>query len=443
MPSGPAADKPNVDWPNGTRRIDVEAMSRVEGEGALHVRIERGELEHVALRIYEPPRLFEGFLRGRHYTEPPDITARICGICPVAYQMSACHALEAACGVTVDGQLRALRRLLYCGEWIESHALHVYMLHAPDFLGYPSGIHLAADHRSTVERGLRLKKLGNDVMVVLGGREIHPVNVRLGGFYRLPRERELRALHEPLLRAREDALATVKWVAGFEFPDVEPERVYMALAHPDEYPLNEGRLVSSRGLDVPVSAFEEHVREDHVAHSTALHARVDGEPYMVGPMARYNLNFDQLSPLAQEAAREAGLGEMVHNPFQSIVVRAVETVYACDEALRIIEQYEPPEQASVEVPPRAGRGHACTEAPRGTLYHRYTINDEGIVLDARIVPPTAQTQAVIEEDVRDVVRGHLDVSNERLQHLCEQAVRNHDPCISCATHFLRLEVERS
>ncbi len=443
MPSGPAADKPNVDWPNGSRRIDVEAMSRVEGEGALHVRIERGELEHVALRIYEPPRLFEGFLRGRHYTEPPDITARICGICPVAYQMSACHALEAACGVTVDGQLRELRRLLYCGEWIESHALHVYMLHAPDFLGYPSGIHLAADHRSTVERGLRLKKLGNDVMVVLGGREIHPVNVRLGGFYRLPRERELRALHEPLLRAREDALATVKWVAGFEFPDVEPARVYMALSHPDEYPLNEGRLVSSRGLDVPVSAFEEHVREDHVAHSTALHARVDGEPYMVGPMARYNLNFDQLSPLAQEAAREAGLGEMVHNPFQSIVVRAVETVYACDEALRIIEQYEPPEQAAVEVAPRAGRGHACTEAPRGTLYHRYTINDEGIVLDARIVPPTAQTQAVIEEDVRDVVRGHLDVSHEQLQHLCEQAVRNHDPCISCATHFLRLEVERS
>jgi sulfhydrogenase subunit alpha len=442
MPNGTAPRPLSPPPPNGTRRIDVEALARVEGEGALHVRIERGELEHVALRIYEPPRLFEGFLRGRHYTEPPDITARICGICPVAYQMSSCHALEAACGVTVDGQLRELRRLLYCGEWIESHALHVYMLHAPDFLGYPSGIHLAQDHRATVEMGLRLKKVGNEVMIVLGGREIHPVNVRLGGFYRLPRIAELRALREPLLRARDDALATTAWVAGFEFPDVEPERVFMALSHPDEYAINEGHLRSSRGLDVPVSAFEDHVREDHVAHSTALHATLDGEPYMVGPLARYALNFAQLSPLAQEAARAAGLGPVERNPFKSIVVRAVETVYACDEALRIIEQYEPPERSFVDVPPRAGRGHACTEAPRGTLYHRYTINDEGIVLDARIVPPTAQTQAVIEEDVRDVVRGHLDVPTDQLQHLCEQAVRNHDPCISCATHFLKLEVER-
>ena len=433
VPEAPAA---------GTRRIDVEALARVEGEGALHVRIDGNTLEHVALRIYEPPRLFEGFLRGRHYTEPPDITARICGICPVAYQMSSCHALEAACGVTVDGALRELRRLLYCGEWIESHALHVYMLHAPDFLGYPSGIHLAQDHRATVEMGLRLKKVGNEVMIVLGGREIHPVNVRLGGFYRLPRLAELRALREPLLRARDDALATTAWVAGFEFPDVEPQRVFAALSHPDEYAINEGTLRSSRGLDVPVSAFEDHVREEHVAHSTALHATIDGEPYMVGPLARYALNYAQLSPLAQEAARAAGLGPVERNPFKSIVVRAVETVYACDEALRIIDQYEPPERAFVDVPPRAGRGHACTEAPRGTLYHRYTINDEGIVLDARIVPPTAQTQAVIEEDVRDVVRGHLDVSTDQLQHLCEQAVRNHDPCISCATHFLKLEVER-
>jgi sulfhydrogenase subunit alpha len=429
--------------PAGSRRIDVEALARVEGEGALHVSIVDGELDEVILRIYEPPRLFEGFLRGRHYTEPPDITARICGICPVAYQMSACHALEAACGVTVGGQLRALRRLLYCGEWIESHALHVYMLHAPDFLGFPSGLHLAQAHRAIVERGLRMKKVGNDLMTVLAGREIHPVNVRLGGFYRLPRERELRALREPLLRARDDALATVSWVAGFDFPDLETDRTFVALSHPHEYALNEGRLVSSRGLDVSVSAFEEHVKEEHVPHSTALHATVDGEPYLVGPLARYELNYEQLSPLAREAATAAGLGPSVRNPFRSIVVRAVELVYACDEAIRILDAYEPPERPSVDVPPRAGRGHACTEAPRGTLYHRYTINERGLVLDARIVPPTAQSQATIEQDVRGVVAANLDLPHEQLQHLCEQAVRNHDPCISCATHFLRLEVQRS
>jgi sulfhydrogenase subunit alpha len=434
---------PNGSVPEPTsRRIDVEALTRVEGEGALHVRIEGGELADVILRIYEPPRLFEGFLRGRDYTEPPDITARICGICPVAYQMSACHAIEAACGVIVDGQLRALRRLLYCGEWIESHALHVYMLHAPDFLGYPSGVHLAADHRAIVERGLRLKKVGNDIVSALGGREIHPVNVRLGGFYRLPHEADLRRLRERLLGARDDALATVAWVATFPFPDVQTQHTFASLSHPDEYPFNEGRFVSTTGLDVSVAAFEDHVREHHLERSTALHATLDGEPFLVGPLARYALNYDRLSPLAQEAARGAGLGPVERNPFRSIVVRSVELVYACDEALRLIDGYEPPERAWVDVPPRAGRGHACTEAPRGTLYHRYTLNEAGVVLDARIVPPTAQNQSSIERDVRDVVARHLDVPDERLRHLCEQAVRNHDPCISCATHFLTLRVVR-
>jgi len=446
MSSAPAADRfatSSDTAPAATRRIDVEALSRVEGEGALHVRIVDGSLEHVALRIYEPPRLFEGFLRGRHYSEPPDLTARICGICPVAYQMSACHALEDACGVRVGGALRELRRLLYCGEWIESHALHIYMLHAPDFLAYPSGIHLAQAAPELVARGLQLKKVGNDVMVLLGGREIHPVNVRLGGFYRVPTRAELLTLREPLLRARDAALDTLSWVAGFEFPDAEPERLFVALSHPDEYALNEGRLRSSAGLDVAVSDFETHVSETHEPHSTALHASLDGQPYMVGPLARYALNHAQLSPLAQEAARAAGLGPLVRNPFKSIVVRAVETVYAVDEALRIVDAYEPPERPYVDVPARAGRGYACTEAPRGTLYHRYTINEDGLVLDARIVPPTAQSQAVIEHDVRDVVAQHIMLPDEQLQHLAEQTVRNHDPCISCATHFLRLEVERS
>ena len=255
--------------PGGTRRIDVESLARVEGEGALHVRIEGNTLEHVALRIYEPPRLFEGFLRGRHYTEPPDITARICGICPVAYQMAACHALEAACGVTVTGRCRELRRLLYCGEWIESHALHVYMLHAPDFLGYPSGIHLAADHRATVEQGLRLKKLGNDLMD--GARRSRdPSGQRRASAASsaLPGLEELRALREPLLRAREDALETVRWVAGFEFPDVEPDRVFVALSPPGRVPAQRGTAASRAAASTcRSSAFEDHVVEEHVPHS--------------------------------------------------------------------------------------------------------------------------------------------------------------------------------
>jgi sulfhydrogenase subunit alpha len=425
----------------GTRTIKVGALTRVEGEGALYVRTEDGRLTDVQLQIYEPPRFFEAFLRGRDYTEPPDITARICGICPVAYQMSACHAIEAACGVVVGGQLRELRRLLYCGEWIESHGLHIYLLHAPDFLGYPSGLHLAGDHPELVQMGLAMKKVGNDLMVLLGGREIHPVNVRLGGFYRVPSRAELETMRAPLEQARAAAVETVRWVAGFDFPDVEVDYVFASLSHPDEYPLNEGRFVSSRGLDIPVSEFEEHVREVHAHHSTALHATLQGERYLVGPLARYALNHGRLSPGAQEAAREAGLDEVCRNPFKSIIVRAVELLYACDEALRIIDQYQPPDRPYLDVPARAGSGSACTEAPRGTLYHRYTLDADGTVLEAVITPPTAQNQPAIEHDLRTVVEGHMDLPTDDLRHLCEHAIRNHDPCISCATHFLRLEVE--
>ncbi len=425
------------------KTIKVGALARVEGEGALYVRTKGGAVSEVRLDIDEPPRFFEALLRGRAYHEAPDITARICGICPVAYQMSAAHAMEHAFGVAVDGPLRALRRLLYCGEWIESHALHVYMLHAPDFLGYADAIAMARDHPQIVQRGLQLKKVGNEIMRQIGGREIHPVNVRVGGFYRAPDKRELAPLAERMKWAREAALETVRWAAAFDFPDFERDYEFVALRHPAEYPFNEGRLVSNRGLDIAVSEYEEHFVEEHVPHSNALHARrKDGGAYLVGPLARYSLNFDKLSPLAQEAAKAAGLGAVCRNPFQSIVVRGVETLYACDEALRLIEQYEPPARAAVAVEPRAGTGYGCTEAPRGILYHRYRLDAEGTILDAKIVPPTSQNQKTIEDDVRQFVGRHLDLPGEQLTWQCEQAIRNYDPCISCATHFLKLEVER-
>ncbi|HSB61356.1 MAG TPA: nickel-dependent hydrogenase large subunit, partial [Vicinamibacteria bacterium] len=381
--------------------ITVETLARVEGEAALHLRLRDGAVEEVELRIYEPPRFFEAFLRGRRFDEAPDLTARICGICPVAYQMSAVQAMERAFGARVEGPLRDLRRLLYCGEWIESHALHVYLLHAPDFLGYESGIHMAADHRETVERGLRLKKAGNEIMTVLGGREIHPVNVRVGGFYRVPSRNELGALRERVSWAVDAAVETVGWVAGFDFPDFEPDYEFVALRHPSEYPMGEGRIVSTRGLDIDVAEFEQNVAEEHVPRSNALHAILQGRGgYHVGPLARYNLNHDRLTPRARQAARDAGLGPTCRNPFKSIVVRAVETVLACEEALRIVESYEPPERPAVEVRPREAVGHGCTEAPRGILYHRYHVGGDGLIREARIVPPTSQNQKSIEDDLR-------------------------------------------
>jgi coenzyme F420-reducing hydrogenase alpha subunit len=425
------------------RTIKVDYLARVEGESAFKVVVRDGVVERAELSIFEPPRFFEAFLRGRAFSEAPDITARICGICPVAYQMSSIHAMEQALGVQVTGPLRDLRRLLYCGEWIESHTLHVYMLHAPDFLGYEGAIDMARDHGDAVRRGLALKKAGNEILTLLGGREIHPINVRVGGFYRVPTRRELQPLAEKMKWARDAALETVRWVASFDFPNNERNYELVALSHPDEYPFNEGRIVSNRGLDITADAYDLHFEESHVERSTALHSRLrERGAYLVGPLSRFSLNFSCLSPTAQQAAREAGLGPACANPYRSIIVRAVEVLYACDEALRIIDAYEPPDQPAVQIEPRAGVGCAATEAPRGLLYHRYRLEADGSIAEARIVPPTSQNQASIEADLASFVGQWLDLPDDQLRHRCEQTVRNYDPCISCSTHFLRLELDR-
>ncbi|MFB7917163.1 Ni/Fe hydrogenase subunit alpha [Streptomyces sp. NPDC056061] len=450
----------------GSRVLRVGSLTRVEGEGALHLRVRDGRVDRARLRIYEPPRFFEAFLRGRSYTEPPDITSRVCGICPVAYQMSACRAIEDACGVVVDGPIAALRQLLYYGEWIESQSLHIYLLHAPDFLGADGAIGLARTHRAHIERGLRLKQAGNAILELLGGRAIHPVNVRLGGFHRAPAVSELRPLAERLRRARDDAAETVCWVAGFEFPDAGCDNQFLALAEPGAYAIasgtptvmgapNEAGLPadSDRALPTrtfPVGRFGEHVVERQVPYSTALHSVLDGRRHLTGSLARYAISGRWLSPIARQAAQDAGLGDpgrgtVCRNPFRSIVVRAVEVLHAVDEALRLIDAYTPPSRPHVEVPPRAATGHGATEAPRGLLYHSYTLDAHGTLTDAVLVPPTAQNQGAIEGDLRRMVQERLDAgeaTDAELTALCERAIRNHDPCISCSAHFLDLTVDR-
>ena len=423
------------------RTIRVGALTRVEGEGALHIELRDGVAERVELNIYEPPRFFEAFLRGRAYTEPPDLTARICGICPVAYQLSACNAIEDACGVTLDPPLLALRRLLYCGEWIHSHTLHMYMLHAPDFLGAPDIIAVARDHRLAVERGLALKKAGNRLMELVGGRAIHPINVRLGGFYSLPGRDELQQMAQTLRTALDDALATVGWFAGFDFPDAEIDHEFLALTG-ERYAIENGAITRSAGPAFGVTEFSDHVRETQVPHSTALHATLDGRHHLTGPLARYSLNYQQLSPLAREAATAAGLGPQCRNPFRSILVRAVEVVYAVEEALRIIADYEPPRRSFVDVEARPGVGHGVSEAPRGLLYHRYEIDEAGLISAAVIVPPTSQNQGAIEDDLTRLVVADAGHDDAALTAMCERTIRNYDPCISCATHFLTLTVRR-
>lgn len=425
------------------RLLSVGALARVEGEGALHVAVRGGGVESVRLAIYEPPRYFEALLRGRRYTEPPDLTSRICGICPVAYQMTACRAVEDACGVTVDGRLAELRRLLYCGEWIESHALHIHLLHAPDFLGLPDALALARSDPAPLQRGLRLKKAGNEIVEVLGGRAIHPVNIRLGGFHRLPTRAELDRLAAVLRRARTEAEDTLGWVAGFDFPPLSVRHELLALREPDGYAIDSGTPTGTLAGPFDVAGFEQRVREHQVPHSTALHATLDGRPHLTGPLARWNLSAERLPAGIRRLAAEAGLGPHCDNPFRSIVVRAVEVLWAVTEAQRIIDRYEPPPAPAVPVPPRAGTGYGATEAPRGLLYHRYDIDDEGIVRLAVIVPPTAQNQTAIEADLRAFIEPRLHLDDAELTRQCERVIRSYDPCISCAAHFLTLAVERS
>jgi coenzyme F420-reducing hydrogenase alpha subunit len=425
------------------REIAVDYLARVEGEGAMYLRLKDKEVLDLQFKIFEPPRFFEAFLRGRRFQEAPDFTARICGICPIAYQTSACNALENAAGVAVTGQLQALRRMLYCGEWIESHALHVYFLHAPDFLGYESGIAMAADHPERVEAGLRLKKIGNHLMTVLGGREIHPINMRVGGFYRVPTKAELAELVPDIEWARDAAVDTATWVSGFPFPEFERDYEFVALRHPDVYAIETGRIVSSKGLDIEVAAWPDNFEESHVAWSNALHAELKQRgSYHVGPLARYSLNYEQLTPLARSTAAEVGLDPICTNPFKSIVVRSIEMVLACEELLRLIDEYERPAAPYIEVDPRGRRGHGASEAPRGTLYHSYRVDDDGLIADAHIVPPTSQNQLSIEDDLKAFVPGFAHLEDDELQWQLEQAIRNYDPCISCATHFLDLTVER-
>jgi coenzyme F420-reducing hydrogenase alpha subunit len=428
------------------RLIRVGALARVEGEGGLTIRLRDGVVDDVQLRIFEPPRFFEAFLRSRSIDEVPDITARICGICPVAYQMSACHALESLLDLRVPASLRALRRLLYCGEWIESHVLHVVFLHAPDFLGFESAIAMAQsrpEYAKLVRESLKLKKAGNAIVDLIGGRAIHPINVRLGGFYKSPTVAEMSSLPARLREVHDIARNLVRWTAALAFPPFEYDYEFVALRHDSEYPMNEGRLVSNRGLNIAMAEFPLHFEEYQVPYSNALQCRRrQAGAYFVGPLARWNLNADRATPEVQELARQTGISFPCKNPYVSIVVRSLETVYAIEEALRVIAEYEPPPAPFVAYEARAGAGAWITEAPRGILFHRYEADADGRVTSATIIPPTSQNQRQIEEDLIRFAPTVLALPEEQARWRCEQVVRNYDPCISCATHSLKLSVVR-
>ena len=423
--------------------INVPVLARVEGEGALTLHIKGQAIERLDLRIFEPPRLFEKLLEGRSYEQVPDMVARICGICPVAYQMSAVQALEQIFGPVQDPWVRAVRRLFYCGEWLQSHSLHIHLLAAPDFLGFDSAPAMAAQYPDEVRRGLRLQALGNDIMQLIGGRSVHPVGACVGGFHHQPDTAAMQELKLRLIAGLDDASELVRWCAALDLPDDDQVFCAVALRHADEYPMNAGRIISSAGLDIDIADYEAHFREHQVPHSTALHSLLEGAPYLVGPLARVNLNLDRLPGAVQSVLEETGIRFPSRNMFHSIVARAAETHYALLEAVRLIDTLPAVSQAAVAVQPRAGTGFGCTEAPRGLLWHRYETDADGRIVAARIVPPTSQNQVRIEEDIRlSLERFGLQHSEAELRTRAEKVIRNYDPCISCATHFLKLKLER-
>lgn len=420
-------------------RIDVPALARVEGEGALDLTITDGCITDLKLRIYEPPRYFEKFLEGRMFHEVPDIVARICGICPVAYQMSAVQALESVFDVKLTPWIQRMRRVLYCGEWIQSHSLHIHLLALPDYLGFNNIIELASAYPAEAERGMRLQALGNDIMRLFGGRSVHPVGVVVGGFSAAPKPDDVARLCDSIRVALQDAEDLLDWLKTIALPDVAQDFVAVAMCHATDYPLMQGDIGTTTGLTIQNHAFAEHFSETQVPHSTALHCHLQGQSYLVGPLARLNLNYQQLPAAIQQKLTSLGIELPSNNMFHSMIARAVEIWYALGEALRLLSDYQRPQHSAVAVTPRSGTGFGCTEAPRGILWHRYQTDDSGRIVSARIVPPTSQNQARIEEDIKFTLEASgLDQAVDQLRLLSEKVIRNYDPCISCATHFLKL-----
>jgi len=425
------------------RTIVYDYISRVEGEGSLEVTVSGGEVIDAKLKIFEAPRFFEAFLRGRKALELPELTSRICGICPIAHVITAAKAVENALEVSLDENTVALRRALALSGIMQSHALHVYFLAAPDFLGYPSAIAASKDLSDVVRRGFRLKRVANMVSEYIGGRAVHPVTLTVGGFIKPPPAEGLEKVVNALENALEDALETVKLVSGFNYPEFEPNHVNVALSSGDGYAVTEGFAKTSSGEYFESRDYRRYVSEEQVPYSNTKRSMFkNNSAFEVGPVSRFNLNYESLCNRAKEAAEKAGLKPPVRNPFKSTVVRAVEIVQAIEEMRNILRK-------GVSVPPprktrfRQSSGSALTEAPRGLLYHSYSIDRDGNVLNADIVTPTAQNSWRIERDVFELVPSVAHLDDDSLRRLLGMLVRAYDPCISCSVHAFTVKLNKT
>lgn len=429
----------------GKRRISLKVpfITRLEGEGTLELSARGDCIERLHLAIFEPPRLFEKFLEGRDYQEVPDLNARICGICPMAYQLTSIQAMERLFGINLPAPLVRLRKLMNLGEWVQSHALHIHFLAAPDFLGFDHALAMAKQHPEVLRRGMQLQEAGNALMALLGGRSVHPVGLQVGGFGRLPDGERWNSVYQLVEQALPAAEQLVRWTAGLTLPDYAHDFTWVSLTEPDSYAINGGLITGSNGLSLSHDEYAGHFVEHQEPHSTALYSLLDGKDYLVGPLARMNNSFALLPEEVKTLARACGLDFPSRNMFTSIQARALEIYWALFEASRLLAMGCPSGEARVPVTPIAGECCFCTEAPRGLIYHHYRLDEQGWVLSCTIIPPTSQNQARIEQDLKtSVPRFGLGRSDQELKLFCERLIRNYDPCISCSTHFLQFRMQR-
>lgn len=421
--------------------IDVHHLTRVEGHGNVKVRLADGRVEEVRLEIVESPRFFEMMLRGRHYTEAPTITSRICGICAVGHTTASLRACEAALGVTPSEQTVLLRRLILHAEIIQSHVLHYYLLVAPDFFGVSSVIPLAESHPDVVKRALRLKRLGNNVCETLVGRHVHPISMCVDGFMRTPTADQVRQVRDMLGAAEADVEATVDLFAGIAMPPFQRPTEYVALRAADGFALYDGEITSTAGGTTPIPRYRDKIVERVVPYSSGKHVTGNHGPMAVGALARLNVNFDRLHPRARAAADRLGFAPPGTNPFLNNVAQVIETVHCWAEALELCDALL--ERGIDPTPPRheaaAGRGVGATEVPRGTLYHEYELDADGLIVDANCIIPTGQNLANIETDMAAYVPTLAGRSTDEITKHLEMLVRAYDPCISCSSHFLEVE----
>jgi sulfhydrogenase subunit alpha len=425
-----------------TLNVNVHHITRVEGHGNIVVDAQSGEIKECRFEVVEAPRFFEAFVRGRPYYELSHITSRICGICSVGHATSSLIATEKAMGVEMTEQGELLRKLNFHGEIIDSHVLHTYYLVAPDFFGVGSVIPLVDTNREVVERALKIKKLSGDLCAMIGGRHTHPCALTVGGFTHTPSEADLKAMRERLVDARADMDASVELFATLDWPEFERETEYISLTKDDEYAFVGGTIKTSDGFEYPVEEYKKVTNEEMVPFSTAKWTRHNRKSYMVGALARFNNNFDQLHPKAKDAAAKLGMEPIVTNPFLNSGAQVVEMVHCVEDGIDIIDELlergiQPEDPPVVDV--KSGEGVGSCDVPRGILFHHYAYDEDGLCTDANCIIPTNQNMANLNHDMQELVPQIIDKPQEEVRLMLEMLVRAYDPCISCSAHILTVE----